>query len=214
MALSEELVRFVKDGLERGLPRDRIADALQRAGWPPDQIARAMTSFAEIDFPIPVPRPVPNVSARDAFMYVVMFATLTLSAYSLGDLLFEFINRAYPDPAEFRYQRPILDAIRWSLASLIVAFPIFMIVAWLVARSVAADPTKGASKIRRYVTYITLCLAACALIGDFITLVYNFLGGDVTMRFVLKVLVVAAIAGSVFVYYLWDLRDAEKEPQT
>ena len=76
MALNDALVRFVKDGLERGLPRDRIADALLRAGWPPDQVSTALRSFAEIDFPIPVPRPMPNVSARDAFMYVVIYEKL------------------------------------------------------------------------------------------------------------------------------------------
>lgn len=214
MALNDALVRFVKDGLERGLPRDRIADALLRAGWPPDQVSTAMRSFAEIDFPIPVPRPIPNVSARDAFMYVVMFATLVLASYSLGDLVFDFINRAFPDPAETTYQRPILDAIRWSLASLIVSFPIFLAVAWQMARAVAADPTKGASKVRRYVTYVTLAIAACALVGDLISLIYNFLGGELTARFLLKVLTVALIAGTAFVYYLWDLRETEKEPET
>jgi hypothetical protein len=147
-------------------------------------------------------------------MYVVMFATLILASYSLGDLIFDLINRAYPDPAEFRYQRPLLDAIRWSLASVIVSFPIFLGVAWLMARSVAADPTKGASKVRRYVTYITLSIAASALIGDVISLVYNFLGGELTVRFLLKILTVAVIAGTVFVYYVWDLRESEREPQT
>ena len=39
----------------------------------------------------------------------------------------------------------------------------------------------------------------------------NLLGGDLTIRFVLKVLVVAAIAGSGFAYYLLDLRKEERE---
>ena len=46
------------------------------------------------------------------------------------------------------------------------------------------------------------------------TLVYYFLGGEVTLRFFLKVLTVAAIAGAVFLHYLWDLRAAEQEPET
>jgi len=33
------------------------------------------------------------------------------------------------------------------------------------------------------------------LIGDVTTIVYNFLGGEMTARFVLKALTVAAIAG-------------------
>lgn len=44
------------------------------------------------------------------------------------------------------------------------------------------------------------------------TLVYNLLGGELTVRFVLKVPVVAVIGGTAFVYYLRDLRAAEREP--
>ena len=41
------------------------------------------------------------------------------------------------------------------------------------------------------------------------TLVYNLLGGEITTRFLLKVLIVAFIAGSVFWYYLTDVRREE-----
>jgi len=46
---------------------------------------------------------------------------------------------------------------------------------------------------------------------DMTTLVNNVLGGELSLRFLLKVLVAAVIAGSVFGYYLWDLRSEEKE---
>ena len=52
------------------------------------------------------------------------------------------------------------------------------------------------------------------LIGDVITVVYSFLGGELTTRFVLKVITVGAIAGTAFGYYLSDLRVEEKEPET
>ena len=75
-------------------------------------------------------------------------------------------------------------------------------------------PTKRASKIRRRLTYVTLFIASCVLIGDFTYVVYSFLGGELTVRFVLKALVVAVIAGTAFGYYLWDLRANEREPET
>jgi hypothetical protein len=46
-----------------------------------------------------------------------------------------------------------------------------------------------------------MLVAAAVLVGDGITLVYNLLGGELTVRFVLKVLVVAVIAGGAFGYY-------------
>jgi hypothetical protein len=125
MALNPALVAFVKKGLQRGLSRDAIAEVLLRAGWPAEQVTGAMTAYADLDFPIPVPRPVVNVSSRDAFLYVVMFATLILSGFTLGDLLFDLIEHAFPDPAMAYggYRAPLLQAIRWSLATLIVAVP-------------------------------------------------------------------------------------------
>jgi len=214
MALSAELVGFVKESLNRGLPRAEVEQVLLRAGWPPEQVKRALSSFSDVDFAIPVPRPVPSVSTRDAFMYLVMFTTLVLSGYSLGDLLFDLINRAFPDPGARAILQPTLQAIRWSLSSLIVAFPVFLYTAWLVSAAIRREPTKRASKVRRQLTYVTLFIASCVLIGDFITVVYNFLGGELTVRFILKVLTVALIAGTTFGYYLWELRRDEKEPET
>ena len=47
--------------------------------------------------------------------------------------------------------------------------------------------------------------------GDMITLVNGLLAGEFTLRFLLKVVVAAVIAGGIFGYYLWDLRREEKE---
>jgi hypothetical protein len=43
------------------------------------------------------------------------------------------------------------------------------------------------------------------------TLIYSLLGGELTARFVLKVLVVAVIAGTIFWFYVSDLRVDERE---
>ena len=59
-----------------------------------------------------------------------------------------------------------------------------------------------------------LFIGAMTLIGDVITLIYNFLGGELTTRFVLKVVTVAVIAGAVIAYYFADLRAEDREPQT
>ena len=211
MATNEELRSFVKDGLARGVPRDELADVLARAGWAASDVHGALTSFAEVQFPIPVPRPQPYLSARDAFMYLLMFSTLYVSVFSLGNLVFQFINQAFPDPAAASFAaESTRQAIRWSVSYLIVAFPVFLSVSRLIGRDLAADPSERASKVRRWLTYLTLFGAAGVLIGDVTTLVYNLLGGELTVRFLLKVLTVGSIAGTVFWYYLSDLRADER----
>ena len=208
MAASAELIGFVKEGLQRGVPRRQLDDALRQAGWDRAQVNRAIDQFADIDFAIPVPRPTPSLDARDAFMYVLMNSTLYFSAHNLGALLFELINLAFPDAAADSYAAVASEmTLRWSLSALIVALPVFGFVAWQLAREVRSDLTKRASKVRRQLTYLTLFIAAVVLIGDVTTLVYNVLGGDLTERFVFKVLTVTVIAGTGFWYYLRQLRE-------
>jgi hypothetical protein len=213
VAVTDELVGFVKEGLARGLPRPELEAALVKAGWDPADIGAAVGAFADVEFPIPVPRPRANLSARDAFLYLVLFSTLYVVAYNLGSLLFDAINHWVPDPAAAESSLPaeyLAQAIRWSVSALIVATPVFLYVSALVGRERRRDPAKRASKVRRWLTYLTLFIAAGVLVGDVIALVYNLLGGELTARFVLKATVVGGIAGSVFGYYLSDLRRDEQ----
>ncbi|MGB3353368.1 MAG: DUF5671 domain-containing protein [Mycobacterium sp.] len=71
------------------------------------------------------------------------------------------------------------------------------------------DPAERGSAIRRWFTYLAMFVAVAVIIGDFVTLVAYVLAGGTTARFLLKVLVVAVVAGLILSYYLWDLRDAQ-----
>ena len=215
MSVNEQLDAFVKRGLEQRLDRAHMEQALLQAGWPPDQVRQALAAYVDVDFPIPVPRPLPSATTRDAFMYIIVLGTMVLCAYQFGALVFEIINRLVPDAMDAgRYGPANSVAIRWSVSTLIVAFPVFVVMSRLVDRAARLDPTRRASRIRRRLTYILLFVASCVLIGDLTTLVYYLLGGEVTLRFFLKVLTVGAISGAVFLHYYWDLRAAEHEPET
>lgn len=211
MAVHDEVNSFVREALSRGIPRAQVEDALRQAGWRDEQIRTALAQFADAGLPIPVPRPRPSLSARDAFMYLLLFTTLYIVAINLGILLFQFINRAVPDPALAAIEAGRRDALRFALSQLIVASPVFVWISRLIDRETLGDPARRASPVRRWLTYLTLFVAACVLIGDVVRLVNNLLGGELTIRFVLKALVVGLIAGTVFWYYLQDLRAEEKE---
>jgi hypothetical protein len=205
-----QLVTFVEGALRAGQPREAVRAALEQAGWSQDQVADALGHFADVAFAVPVPRPRVQLSARDAFWYLLMFGTLYVSAFYLGDLLFGFINRLLPDELE-RGSLPYVESgIRWATAALIVAFPVFFFSAVKLAKEVAADPSRRSSTVRKWLTYLTLLVAAGVIVGDSITLVFNMLSGELTLRFVLKVIVVAAIAGAVFGYFTWSTRVDDK----
>jgi hypothetical protein len=207
---TQALEAFVKEALLHSA-REDIEKVLIKAGWSPEQATSAINAFSDVEFPVPVPRPRPSLSAREAFLYLVMFSTLYLSAYHLGSLLFSFIDKALPDPASSVDRMAFMDNIRWAISSLVIAFPIFLFVSNYVGKQISQNPIKRLSPVRRWLTYLTLFIAAGTLIGDLTTLVYNVLGGDLTMRFLLKVIVVAVIAGTIFSYYLSDLMREEIE---
>lgn len=214
MALSPDLLGFVKDSLERGVSRPDIEAALIRAGWPPQQVGQALARFADAaGFPIPVPRPSLSVKPREAFLYAVMFVALFVSAFNLGALVFGVVDLAFPHPQD-PPEEVTRDGVRWAVSVLVVACPVFLYVAAVIRRAVSSDPTARASRLRQQLTYVTLFVASCVLIGSFSAVVYNFLDGAVTVRFALKVLTVGAIAGAAFGYYFRDLREAETDPET
>lgn len=210
---NSELYAFVGKALASGISRTAIRNALIQAGWQNDQIERALADYAELDFPIPVPKPKPYLSAREAFFYLLLFATLYISAFNLGNLLFAFIEKALPDPA-YNEMSGIWnnERIRSSVSSLIVAFPVFLFLTMKISRELLSTPSGRSSGIRRWLTYITLFIAAGIIIGDLISLLYRFLGGELTLRFILKSLVAGTIAGTLFVYYLGGLRQEERQP--
>ena len=216
LAANEELATFVKDALLRGLPREQIRAVLLQAGWRAEQISGALACYAQADFPIPVPMPKPYLSARDAFMYLLLFTTLYISAFDLINIAFQWIDHAFPDGSAARLlhgDAAFLAGIRWPVASLVIALPIYLLMTALLRRAVARDSSKRASKVRKWLTYATLFSACLALIGDCTSLVANLLGGELTVRFVLKIATIAVIAGAVFTYYLRDLRGEEAEAQ-
>jgi len=211
MATEDELTGFVREALSRGATRSQIEAALATAGWRGEEVRRALGAWADVPFPVPVPRPRPYLSARDAFLYLVLFTALYITAFNLGGMFFQFIERAFPDAAQRVDPESFRRGVRWAVANLLVAFPLFVALTLSVQRAIARDPARRASRIRKWLTYLTLFLGAGILIGDLIALVNGVLSGDLTTRFVLQVLVVAAIAGPVFGYYLTDLRKDEKE---
>lgn len=202
---------FVREALRSGASRNEITKVLHEAGWSTAQTTSVLQAYADVPFVVPVPRPRASLSAREAFLYLVMFSTLYYSAFNLGDLLFTFINQAFADPAANYYMRNFADAVRWPTSALIIGFPLFLFTARYIGGEVTQNPIKRLSGVRRWLTYITLFIATTLLIGDTTSLVYHLLGGEITIRFMLKSLVVGVIAGTIFGYYLWDLRSEEKE---
>lgn len=148
-----------------------------------------------------------NVRAtpKDFFLYLAAIATLYISTASILRLLFEIINILFPDPLT-SFRDPYSTSIRLSIASLIIIFPVYLFISWYLGRSLKAEPTKRELGIRKWLIYLTLFIAGAIIIGDLIALINTFLGGEITTRFILKVISILVVTGAIFGYYGVDLK--------
>lgn len=208
--MNEELRRFIKESLERGLDRESIRNVLLEAGWQERDVRSALAAYADVDFPVAVPRPRPYLHAREAFLYLVSFISLYVFAFSLGAVLFGLIDHTFSDSLDsYRSSPSTADAT--AIAAVIVAFPLYLILMRRLTQAVAADPERRQSLVRRWLTYLTLVVGAGIILGDIIALLASLLTGDPTVNFFLKVGTVLLIVVPIFAYYLWDMRQAEDE---
>lgn len=125
-------------------------------------------------------------------------------------LLMQYISMLLPDPLNY-YLSGILSSIFWSTSILAIAFPAYILTSWLMERDFANEPAKRHLNVRKWLVYLTLFIAAVTILGDLITLLFNFLNGELTMAFFLKIVIVLAVAGAVFGYYFWDLKAHDKK---
>ena len=146
---------------------------------------------------------------RDAFLCLAAVITLVVVAVGFGMAVFNYIDFYFPDPATDYYRGVSLyeSVIRQAMAMLIVVFPVFLWVSIFLKKDVTLHPEKRELKIRKWLLNLTLFAAALVITGDFVTVINGFLRGELTMRFVLKALTIFFISGSVFYYYLAQLRE-------
>ena len=67
-------------------------------------------------------------------------------------------------------------------------------------------PEKAKSGVRRWLSFLSLFVGAVTLMLDVIWAIYYFVEGDLTTRFLLKVLVLFIVTGGVFLYLALVLR--------
>ncbi|MBK8197216.1 MAG: hypothetical protein IPK75_02510 [Acidobacteria bacterium] len=198
------LTIFVKEALEKGEARSGIRAALVSAGWRESEVEDALATFADMVFPVAVPKPLAYLSAREAFFYLLFFILLGVVSYNLGSLLFALVDSAIKDDIENRNYSyfPLDQHIRGAISGLVVGTPIFLWLARILLKARKENPALQRSRIRKWLIYVSLVIAGMVLVGDAISVVYNFLSGELTLRFVLKAIIVAAIAGAIFGYFI------------
>ncbi|KKW21950.1 MAG: hypothetical protein UY71_C0007G0011 [Parcubacteria group bacterium GW2011_GWB1_52_7] len=154
-----------------------------------------------------------KISPKNVFLNLLSIITLYISAGSFIALLFQHVNYFFPDMLT-DYRPSLAAGLRWAIAALLIIFPTHIIVSRLLQKEFVRSPAERERRLRKWLLYFTLFTAALLIIGDLVTLIYYFLGGDLSTRFIFKVLAVLLTGGMVFWYYLAEIRrEAPALPQ-
>ncbi|MBI5079600.1 hypothetical protein HZB06_02990 [Candidatus Wolfebacteria bacterium] len=145
---------------------------------------------------------------KDIFLHLLEIIALYTSVTAFLVMIFQYINILIPDSLTDGYYQlqDYFSGIRWSISSLIIIFPVYIWTGYYLNKIYALEPEKRDLKIRKWLLNLTIFAAALIIIGDLVALIYNFLGGDLTSKFVLKVAAILFVAASVFFYYFWELK--------
>ncbi len=152
-----------------------------------------------------------RVTPRFFFISLGVIVTLITSVASSLVLLFESLNKKFPDALnsiyQYGYNSYNFETIRASLATLIIFFPIFIFISYLWLKESKTDIGYKNLTIRKWMIYLIVFFASLLILIDLVTLVKYFVSGEITSRFIYKVSGTLVIAFLVDFYYSLKMRN-------
>lgn len=154
-----------------------------------------------------------KTKALDLFLYLGIAISLIVSITNLLQILFTAVDRKFVDVLNAAtYVDASQSDVRFAIASLVVMFPIYVALSWYVSNDIKKFLFKQDILVRKVMIYCTLFVAVLTLIGTLVSVIYNYLGGDLSVSFGLKAGSIFVVALALFGYYYYSLkRDYAKD---
>jgi len=150
-----------------------------------------------------------NNSAKFAFLYMLSLVALGFTAISSGLVVFQIINKKFPDLLNPYLHQFDSGSLKFAIAAIIIAAPIYYFTSWQINKNLRSGVLAKEAGVRRWLTYFILFVASVTIIGWLIGVIFNYLDGELTAKFILKSATAIIIAAIVFSYYLYDIRREE-----
>lgn len=154
-----------------------------------------------------------KLSAGYAFLSLGVLISLITSVSSFLNLAFEILNKKFPDVLNATYQYGYassqFEAARTSLAMLIIMFPTFLVLAYFWKKKEKKGLGQYDEVMRKWLSYIVIFLSILIVVVDLIILVKYFVSGEITIRFILKVLIAIIGAKIILCYFVpevWNIK--------
>ncbi len=210
-----KLAAYVSEQARNHIPPKDIKEQLLAVGWTEDDVDAALAEgLVASGVPAPEGKMIGGKKSSVAEIAVNFFSFVLLAtvAFALGALYYSIIGRYFPDPLvdQNSYSsysaRNFARTIHYSIAALIIGYPLYYAAVRIWFRRFHADVQKSESKLTKWLTYLVLIVAAGTVVGDLITVLFYFFQGEVSVRFFLKALTILVIGGMIFSFYFLERR--------
>lgn len=131
--------------------------------------------------------------AKDFFFHLlatICFFVAVIAGINFGLAVIDIITK---DPIAY-FATDLYSTIHIAIAILAIVVPIYIIIQKNIIADIKTDPSKKDLPIRKWLLWFTFFVAATTLIIDGILLIYNFMSGELTLKFALKLLLIASTA--------------------
>jgi hypothetical protein len=146
-----------------------------------------------------------KVTPQFFFFSLGVLVSLIVVVASFLNLAFATLNARFPDILTgiytYGYNTYEYEGMRTAVAMLIIVFPVFLVLSKFWTRMASVALFHANLVIKKWMLYLIVFLSSVIVITDLVTLVNYFVSGEITTRFVLKVLVTLLTALIVGGYY-------------
>ena len=157
----------------------------------------------------------PSLTPKFFFISLGVIITLITSVVSFLVLFFETLNKKFPDALnsvyQYGYSTYDYESIRSTLATLIIFFPVFLVLSYFWRRLSKNELGVKDNIIFRWMIYLIIFISSLVIVIDLVVLVRYFVSGEITNRFVFKVLGTAVVSYLVGFNYFSELRNHQVE---
>ncbi len=150
-----------------------------------------------------------KLSPKFFFLSLGVLVTLITSVVAFLNLVFQTLEKKFPDVLnasyDYGYSSWNYEGIRSAIATLIIVFPVFLVLSYFWRKASKANLGHIDEIIKKWMVYLILFIAGIVAIVDLVVLVKYFVSGEITLRFVLKVVATLVVAKMVGVFYLTEI---------
>lgn len=162
-----------------------------------------------MDNTITTPSTEQKMTPKFFFISLGVLVSLITAVTSLLNLIFATLEKHFPDALngvyQYGYNTYSYEAMRTALATLIIVFPIFLILSRVWTKLVEAGLGRVDAIIKKWMLYLVIFLSSVVVAVDLVTLVRYFVSGEITTRFILKVIAVLIVALLAGFYYFKEI---------